>query len=159
MWLFEAKQSEPAFALLYPLSFVVFAAVFSTVVLGVVNVKLGIVENWTLLSSELGWLRFGSTHVNPNLAAFYLVVGLPLVDVAHDLIQELPRRFLVVRAHGSLLNTQGAVGVSGDGVDQDDLVASAGAAGFDAPDDKRCDQLFVRGVRLPYVKFPRHPEL
>ncbi len=53
----------------------------------------------------------------------------------------------------------GAVGVSGDGVDQDDLIASAGAAGFDAPDDKRCDQLFVRGVRLPYVKFPRHPEL
>ncbi len=53
----------------------------------------------------------------------------------------------------------GAVGISGDGVDQDDLIASAGAAGFDAPDDRRCDQLFVRGVRLPYVKFPRHPEL
>lgn len=53
----------------------------------------------------------------------------------------------------------GAVGISGDGVDQDDLIASAGAAGFDAPADKRCDQLFVRGVRLPYVKFPRHPEL
>jgi O-antigen ligase len=64
------------------LVFVVFAAVFSTVVLGVVNVQLGIVEDWTVLSSELGWLRFGSTHVNPNLAAFYLVVGLPLAIYA-----------------------------------------------------------------------------
>lgn len=53
----------------------------------------------------------------------------------------------------------GAIGVSGDGVDQDDLIASAGAAGFDAPAEKRCDQLIVRGVRLPYVKLPRHPDL
>jgi uncharacterized protein GlcG (DUF336 family) len=53
----------------------------------------------------------------------------------------------------------GAIGVSGDGVDQDDLIAAAGAAGLDAPPEKRCDQLVVRGVRLPYVKTPRHPEL
>jgi uncharacterized protein GlcG (DUF336 family) len=53
----------------------------------------------------------------------------------------------------------GAVGVSGDGVDQDDLIASAGSAGFEVPEEKRSDQLIVRGVRLPYVKFPRHPEL
>ena len=53
----------------------------------------------------------------------------------------------------------GAIGISGDGVDQDDLIASAGAAGFDAPAEKRSDQLVIRGVRLPYVKFPRHPDL
>ena len=53
----------------------------------------------------------------------------------------------------------GAIGISGDGVDQDDLIASAGSAGFEAPPDRRCDRLSVRGVRLPYVKFPRHPEL
>jgi uncharacterized protein GlcG (DUF336 family) len=53
----------------------------------------------------------------------------------------------------------GAVGVSGDGVDQDDLIASAASAGFEAPPERRCDTLVVRGVRLPYVKFPRHPEL
>jgi uncharacterized protein GlcG (DUF336 family) len=53
----------------------------------------------------------------------------------------------------------GAIGISGDGVDQDDLIASAGSAGFEAPAAKRCDQLTIRGVRLPYVKFPRHPEL
>lgn len=53
----------------------------------------------------------------------------------------------------------GAIGISGDGVDQDDLIASAGAAGFEAPRERRCDQRLVRGVRLPWVKFPRHPEL
>jgi uncharacterized protein GlcG (DUF336 family) len=53
----------------------------------------------------------------------------------------------------------GAIGVSGDGVDQDDLIASAGSAGFEAPEAMRSDQRLVRGVRLPYVKFPRHPEL
>jgi uncharacterized protein GlcG (DUF336 family) len=53
----------------------------------------------------------------------------------------------------------GAVGVSGDGVDQDDLIASAGSAGFEAPAARRADRLIVRGVRLPYVKLPRHPNL
>jgi uncharacterized protein GlcG (DUF336 family) len=53
----------------------------------------------------------------------------------------------------------GAVGISGDGVDQDDLIAAAGAAGFEAPTERRSDQVVIRGVRLPYVKFPRHPEL
>jgi uncharacterized protein GlcG (DUF336 family) len=53
----------------------------------------------------------------------------------------------------------GAIGISGDGVDQDDLIAAAGAAGFEAPPERRCDRRSVRGVRLPYVKFPRHPEL
>jgi uncharacterized protein GlcG (DUF336 family) len=52
----------------------------------------------------------------------------------------------------------GAIGISGDGVDQDDLIAAAGTRGFEAPLEKRCDTLVVRGVRLPYVKFPRHPE-
>jgi len=52
----------------------------------------------------------------------------------------------------------GAIGVSGDGVDQDDLIAGAGSEGFEAPEDRRCDRLSVRGARLPYLKFPRHPE-
>jgi hypothetical protein len=53
----------------------------------------------------------------------------------------------------------GAIGISGDGVDQDDLISSAGSAGFEAPPERRSDQLEIRGVRLPWVKFPRHPEL
>lgn len=53
----------------------------------------------------------------------------------------------------------GAIGISGDGVDQDDLICSAGTAGFEPPANVRCDQFSYRGVRLPYVKFPRQPEI
>jgi uncharacterized protein GlcG (DUF336 family) len=53
----------------------------------------------------------------------------------------------------------GAIGISGDGVDQDDLVAAAGANGFSPPPAIRSDQIFVRGVRLPFLKFPRSPNL
>jgi uncharacterized protein GlcG (DUF336 family) len=51
----------------------------------------------------------------------------------------------------------GGLGVSGDGVEQDDFVTVAGAAGFEAPKDIRADRVFVQGVRLPYTKFPRNP--
>jgi uncharacterized protein GlcG (DUF336 family) len=51
----------------------------------------------------------------------------------------------------------GGLGVSGDGVDQDDFVTSAGTKGFEAPAAVRADQIFVNGVRLPYFKFPRNP--
>ena len=53
----------------------------------------------------------------------------------------------------------GAIGVSGDGVDQDDFIAAAGSAGFEAPAGIRADTIFVRGARLPYVVFPRNPTL
>jgi uncharacterized protein GlcG (DUF336 family) len=53
----------------------------------------------------------------------------------------------------------GAIGISGDGVDQDDLIAAGGDAGFAAPAAIRSDQVFVRGVRLPFLKFPRSPNL
>src|SRR5580693_8390730 len=51
----------------------------------------------------------------------------------------------------------GGLGVSGDGVDQDDYVTAGGAAGFEAPTDIRADQIVIDGVRLPYLKFPRNP--
>jgi uncharacterized protein GlcG (DUF336 family) len=51
----------------------------------------------------------------------------------------------------------GGLGVSGDGVDQDDYVTDGGAAGFQAPANIRADQFLIRGVRLPYLKFPRDP--
>jgi uncharacterized protein GlcG (DUF336 family) len=53
----------------------------------------------------------------------------------------------------------GAVGVSGDGVDQDDLIAAAGANGYAPPAGIRADQTLVRGTRLPFLKFPRSPNL
>jgi uncharacterized protein GlcG (DUF336 family) len=51
----------------------------------------------------------------------------------------------------------GGLGVSGDGVDQDDFVTSAGTKGFEAPDAMHADQVLIEGVRLPYFKFPRNP--
>ena len=51
----------------------------------------------------------------------------------------------------------GGLGVSGDGVDQDDLVTNAGAAAFQAPPRVRADRVMDDGVRLPYLKFPRNP--
>jgi len=51
----------------------------------------------------------------------------------------------------------GGLGVSGDGVDQDDFVTNGGAQGFEAPASIRADQVVIRNVRLPYLKFPRNP--
>jgi len=53
----------------------------------------------------------------------------------------------------------GAVGVSGDGVDQDDLISASGAALFLAPVPIRADQTQYRGARLPFAKFPRNPAM
>jgi uncharacterized protein GlcG (DUF336 family) len=62
----------------------------------------------------------------------------------------------------------GAVGVSGDGVDQDDMVAFLGvarsgltgsAAPNNAPLSRRSDQLVPNGARLRYVSCPQAPFL
>ena len=52
----------------------------------------------------------------------------------------------------------GGLGVSGDGVEQDDVVTDAGSQGFEATPSIRADQLSIEGVRLPYLKFNRNPE-
>jgi uncharacterized protein GlcG (DUF336 family) len=51
----------------------------------------------------------------------------------------------------------GGLGISGDGVEQDDFVSAQAAAGFEPPDSKRADNIEINGVRLPYLKFPRNP--
>ena len=53
----------------------------------------------------------------------------------------------------------GGLGISGDGVDQDDFATVGGVAGFDAPEAMRADRVIDRNVRLPYSKFPRNPTL
>ena len=53
----------------------------------------------------------------------------------------------------------GAIGVSGDGIDQDDIVSASGTVGFLPPAHIRGDNLQFRGARLPYAKFPRNPDL
>lgn len=56
----------------------------------------------------------------------------------------------------------GGIGVSGDGVDQNDLVTAAGEAGFEPPAALRVDNSVIRTsrgeVRIPWLKFPRNPE-
>ena len=51
----------------------------------------------------------------------------------------------------------GGLGVSGDGVDQDDFATAGGAVGYEAPTKIRADQYFDRSVRLTYQKFPPNP--
>ena len=57
----------------------------------------------------------------------------------------------------------GGIGVSGDGVEQDDYVTAGAVAGFEPPNELRVDRSVIRtgdgaSVRLPYWKFPRNPE-
>lgn len=51
----------------------------------------------------------------------------------------------------------GGFGVSGDGVDQDDVVTVAGQKGYAPPKEIRADRFFVANVRLPFQKFLRNP--
>ena len=53
----------------------------------------------------------------------------------------------------------GAVGISGDGIDQDDFISAAGANSLPPPTEIRSDKFFVRNVRLPFLKFPARPTL
>jgi uncharacterized protein GlcG (DUF336 family) len=54
----------------------------------------------------------------------------------------------------------GGLGVSGDGVEQDDLVTAAGVTpDLVAPPHIRADRVIIGGVRLPFFKFPRNPEV
>jgi uncharacterized protein GlcG (DUF336 family) len=51
----------------------------------------------------------------------------------------------------------GGLGVSGDGVDQDDYVTAQATGSFEAPAAIQADQIVIRGVRLPFLSFPRNP--
>ena len=54
----------------------------------------------------------------------------------------------------------GGVGCSGDGDQQEDIVVGYASAGFEADPAIRSDRVIVRGnVRLPWLKYPRHPNL
>jgi hypothetical protein len=62
----------------------------------------------------------------------------------------------------------GAIGVSGDGVDQDDMIAflglqnasqALGGSINQAPATRRADTLTPQGVRLLYVQCPQSPFL
>lgn len=84
--------------------------------------------------------------------------GIPLTPINAYLpngITVFPGGFPLYR-NGVLI---GAVGVSGDGVDQDDIIAAAATVGFEAPTAIRADEYTYRGARLPYAKFPQNASL
>ena len=80
----------------------------------------------------------------------------------HDTANAANRNGIVFFPGSSPLYRNGALtggfGVSGDGVDQDDVVTAGGAAGFEPDASIRIDQTFVRGIRVPYQKFNRNPQ-
>jgi uncharacterized protein GlcG (DUF336 family) len=80
----------------------------------------------------------------------------------HDPINPANQNGIVFFPGSSALNVNGVLvggfGVSGDGVDQDDVNTVAGQQGFEPPPLLRADQFFFNGVRLPYQKFDRNPQ-
>ena len=106
---------------------------------------LGLQEKFSAFPANVtnplnGALVTNAPSVNPNLPN-----GLTI----------FPGGFPLYR-NGALI---GAVGVSGDGVDQDDLISASGASLFLAPVPIRADQTQYRGARLPFAKFPRNPAM
>jgi uncharacterized protein GlcG (DUF336 family) len=89
-------------------------------------------------------------HCNPAAITFS---GIGINPALPNGITIFPGAFGLYR-NGVLI---GAIGVSGDGVDQDDIVGASGTHDFLAPLSIRADQFIFRGTRLPYAKFPRDP--
>ena len=65
-------------------------------------------------------------------------------------------------------NLIGGLGVSGDGVEQDDFVTASTVSQINCPQcapnwtprpEIRADQVIIGDVRLPFFKFPRNPEV
>lgn len=110
---------------------------------------LGLQENFSLLPVGVTNILNGVffTSANPPLST-------PDPNLPNG-ITIFPGGFPLYR-NGVLI---GAIGVSGDGVDQDDLISASGTVNFLAPDAIRADQIIYRGTRLPYAKFPRNPSL
>ena len=95
--------------------------------------------------------------IKTNLQAAIVGASVPCTSIASipNGIQIFPGSVPLYK-NGVLV---GAIGISGDGVDQDDLISAAGGNGFSPAPAIRSDQVFVRGVRLPFLKFPRSPNL
>ena len=83
-------------------------------------------------------------------------------------VQAAQVRADVVQAFGRLTSPDdptaqrvlvGALGVSGDGVEQNDFIAAGGGVGFEPPPELRIDNFSFNGVELPYLKFPPNPTL
>jgi|GEM_PF-1090895 len=108
------------------------------------------------------------TGVTPLASDFTTVLGYDAFNPGTNFHETLPSTGYqngVVFFPGSTPLYNGTVlvggfGVSGDGVDQDDVVTFSGAGEFlpyKSSPITRADEVFVNDVRLPYQKFPRNP--
>jgi uncharacterized protein GlcG (DUF336 family) len=101
----------------------------------------------------------GFSGTDPNVT-FTGMLGVP--GVGGGIILDLPNGITIfpggfpLYRNGVLI---GAIGISGDGVDQDDIVGASGTHDFLAPMPIRSDEFSFRGANLPYAKFPRDPGL
>ncbi|MFT5093057.1 MAG: hypothetical protein ACI93T_001880 [Porticoccaceae bacterium] len=124
---------------------------------GAALVETNLPINISAFDSVLGNDAF---HPNTNfrdLGDGLVGTGDPLTDRKRNQngIVFFPGSTPVYGSSGQLI---GGFGVSGDGVDQDDVVTFAGAQGFLPPDAVvRADEVIVNQVRLPYQKFLRNP--
>jgi len=118
------------------------------------------------------------TKKNGQTEDLSFVIGRSIVNVSAGLVGT-PQNFYCDATNGrakSLLNSTlmifsgsspvqkngilaGAIGISGDGIDQDDIIGSYGSQNFEIQPEKRIDRFFMRGIRIPYTKFPRHPHI
>lgn len=93
--------------------------------------------------------------LQPDQVAFSLAGGVvpstPVNPNVPNGITIFPGGFPLYR-NGVLI---GAIGVSGDGIEQDDIVAASGARDFLAPEEARSDNMVYERARIPYAKFPR----
>ncbi len=107
---------------------------------------LSVSEADALRHFQRGLIGGGTVSTNPETTGLPLQNGLQIFPGAVPLYK-----------NGQLV---GAVGVSGDGIEQDDSVSFNGARGFQQfpAGTKRADKVKItQKLRLPYVKFPRKP--
>lgn len=113
-------------------------------------------------STELGaWSPF-NVGLQLDLIRTNLLAAIGGATVPCSTIPNLPNGMQIFAGSVPLYKNRvlvGAVGISGDGIDQDDIIGAAGGNGFAPAPGIRSDQIFVRGVRLPFLKFPRSPNL
>jgi uncharacterized protein GlcG (DUF336 family) len=113
-------------------------------------------------STELGeWSPF-NVGLQLDLIKTNLLAAIGGANIPCSTIPSLPNGIQIFPGSVPLYKNGvlvGAIGISGDGVDQDDIIGAAGGNGFSPAPGIRSDQVFVRGVRLPFLKFPRSPNL
>lgn len=131
-----------------------------------------------LLQGSNGMAPYVITTKKGKTFDLSLIIGRSIVNVSAGL-KGTPENFFCDATNGNandLLNSTlmifsgsspvakngvlaGAIGISGDGIDQDDIIGSYGSENFEIQPDQRIDRFFMRGIRIPYTKFPRHPHL